>query len=76
MERPSFVSGKVLMDDGSPLPGPVTVNLVGVVKLLACAHFSETPIPDTVRFQETQVASLHSVKARHRRIRWLMDPRW
>ncbi len=28
MDRPSFVSGKVLMDDGSPLPGPVTVNLV------------------------------------------------
>ena len=28
MNRPSFVSGKVLMDDGSLLPGPVTVNLV------------------------------------------------
>ena len=28
MDRPSFVSGKVLMDDGSPLPGMVTVNLV------------------------------------------------
>ena len=28
MDRPSFVSGKVLMDDGSSLPGPVTVNLV------------------------------------------------
>ncbi len=28
MNRPSFLSGKVLMDDGSLLPGPVTVNLV------------------------------------------------
>ncbi len=28
MDRPTFVSGKVLMDDDSPLPGPVTVNLV------------------------------------------------
>lgn len=28
MDRPSFVSGKVLIDDGSPLPGSIMVNLV------------------------------------------------